>query len=126
MNIDGDTDDELNQQPVRKKRKPAFCKHPFCGKKGHTTTRSMKCLANPERLACEGLEAECAAAGAAVATTAERSGEIPSADNNNDTTDAANDLDDNYKALPLDEGDLFYDAGTWSKDEEGDVSAGKI
>lgn len=48
MNLDGDDDDDTMQQPVTKKRRVYVCSHPFCLKKGHATTRSKKCLANPE------------------------------------------------------------------------------
>jgi hypothetical protein len=41
--VDGYTEDDLRQQPNRKKRKTdAVCK--LCGRKGHSTARSKKCL----------------------------------------------------------------------------------
>jgi hypothetical protein len=60
MNLDGD-EEQLQQPTTVAKRKPV-CQHPFCGLKGHVTTKSKKCKANPQRLKEDGTEAACAAA----------------------------------------------------------------
>jgi hypothetical protein len=51
-----------NKRPSNKPRVPVICPHPFCRLRGHKTTKSTKCKANPERLVREGLEDACAAA----------------------------------------------------------------
>ena len=63
MNLDDiDDGDQQQRAAAPKKRKVNICPHPFCGLKGHMTTKSKKCKANPERLQREGQVVECAAA----------------------------------------------------------------
>lgn len=119
MNLDRDPhlDDPAAAKPAKKRKtRECQCKHPFCLKKGHLTTRSKKCLANPERLAREGLVQACAKAvnDAAVAN------ETPLA--------VANSNHDGDEPLHFGDGstELFHDAGTWSEDEEGNVISGAI
>lgn len=121
MNLDGDNDFEqptANERKTKKPRKTYVCKHPFCLKKGHATTKSKKCLANPERLAREGLEQACAevvaAAGISVAT-------VP-ANNNNDAVDIAM-IDSAPLDDPLsDDSALYVDATAFSEDDEGNIN----
>jgi len=107
---------------VPKKRPPrqvSVCPHPFCGKRGHKTTKSKHCLANPHRLQREGLESACLAAVAAVEEDDDAVQPMVDDDNN---TDAANDLAE-YESQPFEEfeEDLFYTSGTWSEDDDGNV-----
>jgi len=103
----------------RAPRKVPVCQHPFCGKRGHKTTKSMHCLANPKRLKEQGLEAACLAAVAAV--TESDDVDVPMYAPDNDM-DAANDLAE-YESQPFEEfeEDLFYTSGTWSEDDDGNV-----
>jgi len=125
MNLE---DEEGDGKPKAKRRRTIYaCPHPFCKKKGHKTTRSTHCLANPDRLQREGLEAACAAAVAAAveADTVElpvpHQGDIAGANEHPDN-DAANDLDA-YESQPFEqfEDDMFYQTGTWSEDDEGNI-----
>jgi len=107
-------------KPKRPTRPASVCPHPFCGKRGHKTTKSKHCLANPDRLKREGMEAACLAAAAAAEEDAANNGEVTyNGDNDND---AANDLAE-YESQPFEEfeEDLFYTSGTWSEDDEGNV-----
>jgi hypothetical protein len=69
-----DVEEEGMQPPPKKKPKQQrivhVCSHPFCLLKGHKTTSSKKCRANPERIARDGLEELCALAVAAAAVAA--------------------------------------------------------
>jgi hypothetical protein len=85
MNLDGDEEEE---QPPKKKRATPVCPHPFCGLKGHSTTRSKSCKANPAALKLNGQEHACAMA-VAVAAEAEKviSGDQVAGDNTRDADD---------------------------------------
>ena len=135
INLTGEDEDD-DEQPTRKRRKvvPAavrVCQHPYCKRKGHSTTRSKKRLANPDRLKRLGLEAECAAAIQAAATAATTAPDTNQSANLNSNRDAADDVG-RYDAMPFDatpddsDLDLFQDAGTWSEDEDGNIIAGAI
>jgi hypothetical protein len=139
MNLDGDDDDNIdvnNQQNTttkKQKTKPTnrTCPHPFCGKTGHSTTRSKHCLANPKRLKDDGLEAACAAAVAAASATNDDPPQIISShknDNDAEDLDAMDALPFDATPPPTDNSDLdiFEDAGTWSEDEDGNVVRGII
>ena len=116
MNLDL-TAEEEDALIARVPKAPSFCPHPFCGEKGHKTTRSKACKANPERLLLEGNVAACAAVVAAansvVAPVLEETAE-------------AQDLN-RHEAVPLCNGDddssidMYEEADTWSEDEEGNV-----
>ena len=121
MNLD---DEEVNPDTtasvVPKAKKPrtvSVCSHPFCGKRGHKTTKSKHCLANPDYLKREGLESACLVAVAALEES-EDAADTQAGDSN----DAANDLAE-YESQPVEEfeEDLFYTSGTWSEDDEGNV-----
>jgi len=116
------TSAESSVPKKRQPRKASVCSHPFCGKRGHKTTKSMHCLANPDRLKREGLESACLAAVAAVTESDGMDGAQDTADNDIDNADAANDLAE-HESQPFEEHeeDLFYTSGTWSEDDEGDV-----
>jgi hypothetical protein len=126
---------------VPKKRKTCVCPHPFCELKGHATTSSSKCKANPKNLKKKGLEEECRLAILAAATTegATTAGEqpqiyatpLPPFPMAAASAPAANDAVDDIDAcdgLPLEEDDssveLCEDAGTWSEDECGNAKDG--
>jgi hypothetical protein len=137
MNLDDGVDGDA-QQPTApgppKKRRVYVCPYPFCGLKGHMTTKSKKCKANPERLQRDGTVEECAAAVAAATSVdpvADGAAPIvvdataPPID-----ADAINDVED-HDALPLQSDsdssrELFADAGTWSEDEEGNLTRFKL
>jgi len=106
----------------KRPRTVSVCVHPFCRKKGHKTTKSKHCLANPDRLRKEGLEAACLAAVAAVTESENIDGSQDTTLVDNNDTDAANDLAE-YESQPFEEfeEDLFYTSGTWSEDEDGNV-----
>ena len=122
MNLDI-TAEEIAALPVRFPAKKRSCPHPFCGLKGHSTTKSKNCKANPERLKREGLEAACAAAvAAAAANPLEETGVADAAGG----VDAADDIAQ-HDALKLEEDDdssldIFQDTGTWSEDENGNCT----
>ena len=67
QNLDeiNDNNEDDRKPPARKKvkRNVYVCPHPFCGLKGHLTTKSKKCKANPEMLpaADATIQAECEA-----------------------------------------------------------------
>jgi len=103
-------------QPKPRAKHPVnVCLHPFCQKRGHKTTKSKHCLANPDRLKREGLEAACLAAIAAVTESDDAAQEAASDDDNNMA--AANDLDE-HESQPFEEfeEDLFCTSGTWLSD----------
>ena len=119
MNLDITVEEEF-ALPVRKTKAPTRCPHPFCGEKGHKTTRSKACKANPQRLIREGKTAECAATVAAAATAA------TAAVGNEQVGLEAADLNQ-HEAVPLVDNDddssidVFQEAQTWSEDEDGNV-----
>ena len=117
-NVEVSAQGQTTKQP-RPKRTVSVCPHPFCGKRGHKTTKSKHCLANPDRLKREGLEG---ASLAAVAAVAEDDANGVTNCNDDDNDDAANDLAA-YESQPFEEfeEDLFYASGTWSEDDEGNV-----
>ena len=124
LNSEGD----IIPAPAKKKRQSKKgnyqCTHPFCLQMGHATTKSKKCLANPQRLLREGLVAECAAVVALAGGSVPEAEAIPSAAGIGATNDDADDLDA-HDALPLVDSDssrdIFHEAGTWSEDEDGNV-----
>jgi len=125
MNLDDvavDPNTVVSGPPKAKRtRTVSVCPHPFCGKRGHKTTKSKRCLANPDRLKNEGLEAACLAAIAAVQESDDVDNAGPESLGTDDQ-DAANDLAE-YESQPFEEfeEDLFYVSGTWSEDEDGNV-----
>jgi len=108
------------QPKPRAKRPMSVCLHPFCQKRGHETTKSKHCLANPDRLKREGVEAACLAAIAAVTESDDAAQEAASDDDNNMA--AANDLDE-CESQPFEEfeEDLLCTSGAWSEDDEGNA-----
>lgn len=104
----------------RKRKKYVASKCPLCGLKWHKTNKSKKCLFNPSHkdfdLARKPLnESEDQPA---VTTTQQ------------DTTELAADEADAMDSLPFDldlpgvdiEKDEFHDAGTWTDDDEGNIT----
>lgn len=89
MNLDDDEDDGDTYTNTKKSRKDSVCQ--FCGLVGHSTTRSKKCLQNPNSLLPEQQQQG----------KAEEESE-----------------DDGAQDNEADELDLFYDVGTWSDGEE--------
>lgn len=133
MNLDGYSSDEREQQSATKKKckrtnaATRLCPHPFCGKKGHSTTRSEHCLANPKRLEEEGLTDACAAAVAAANVSVQRPA------NQTDNQDAedvdAHDAMPFNASLPdseISDYNLHENADTWSEDEDGNVIRAKL
>ena len=112
----------VSEPKVKRKRQVSVCPHPFCGKKGHKTTKSKRCLANPDRLKKEGLEAAAEAAVAAIQESEDAADNGTSTFDPDDSNDAANDLAE-YESQPFEEfeEDLFYTSGTWSEDDDGNV-----
>jgi hypothetical protein len=103
------------------------CPHPFCRLKGHKTTKSNKCTANPACLAKEGLEEACAAAVAVAASANPKEEQLLAALHRvpralHDEKDA-DDLD-NWEAMGLNEDpqvnsdDEFFECDTFSDQEE--------
>lgn len=115
MNLD-DSDEEI-PTASNNKRSQRIC--PFCKRKGHTATRSKKCLQHENTAAAAALDPpEVAFQILQQPDPPLVSSEDPPA--NNDAEDL-----DNYEALPLEADsdlDLFEDAGTWSEDEFGNLT----
>ena len=103
---------------AKRTRTVRVCPHPFCGKRGHKTTKSKHCLANPDRLKKEGLEA----ASLAAVATAQEDDDAVDPTNHDENNDDANDLAE-YESQPFEEfeEDLFYTSGTWSEDDDGNA-----
>ena len=126
MNLDDEVvvSGGTQQQPraARAPRNVGVCLHPFCGKRGHKTTRSKHCLANPDRLKRDGLEAACLAAVAAVDEADDAAMLVDNIESNPADNDAADDLEA-YESQPFEEfeDDLFYQTGTWEEDEDGNL-----
>ena len=142
MNVDVTVEEEATLR-VRKLKEPTVCKHPFCGLKGHTTTRAKGCKANPKRLEKEGTAEACAAAVvlAAAAAAAVDAVVAPAAAPNlpefleiepvpllsAPSVDAEAQDIDRHEAVPLDGSDgdssleLYEEAATWSEDEDGNI-----
>lgn len=76
MNVDV-TAEEFESLPVRTIKPASVYKHPFCGLKGHVTTESKKCKANPKNPQRLGLEEACAAAISAAAAVQPQVDPIP-------------------------------------------------
>lgn len=144
MNVDI-TAEDMEALPLKQtnKKKIHVCKHPHCGLKGHATTRSKKCKANPKRLEKEGTTAACAAAVAAaavspvvpvvpaIAAVAALPAPIQIDNNSGAPEQSNNDADDmdDMDALPFDpqsdsSADMLHETATWSEDEDGNITNG--
>lgn len=100
----------------------------FCGLKGHKTTKSVKCKANPARIAKDGLEAECAAAVAAAEEVEKLAPFLLLArelHDDNDADDLAAFESLGFDAIPPDSEDEFYECDTFSDDED-DEDGGRV
>ena len=117
MNLDITAAEEADLPVVRTvKKEVPTCPHPFCCMKGHKTTRSKACKANPERLHLEGTTVACAAALEAATS------EIK---NEQETSLEALDLNQ-HEAVPFLDADdssmeMYKEAQTWSEDEDGNI-----
>lgn len=120
MNLDGVVEEDPIPAAVAtgtKKRQTHVCSHPHCGKKGHATTMSKKCLANPEHPWHEGLVHACAQAVTDAGIT------LPAAASNDVAVNAAADAE-MHDATPFDqassdESALCVDTTEHAEDDEG-------
>ena len=119
MNLDMTVEEE-EQLASRVVVKETICPHPFCGLKGHKTTRSKHCKANPENLRRDKTEAACAEA------ILKASGMIKMEDPiESGASLEALDLNQ-HEGVPLIDADdssieMYEEANMWSKDEDGNL-----
>lgn len=100
--MEDDDNGNTNARSRRKQQMAAVCKH--CGKKGHSTTRSKKCLHHKDQRGTD----------ATAATAAKLLADMDDADEV-DQLDSMPLVDDPPSDMSLDD---FQDCGTWSSDDE--------
>lgn len=122
----GEPDDSGAATKTRKPRKVVVCPH--CFKKGHSTTRSKQCLMNPKNK-----QAQTAPVVAVVAPAS-----LPEEEEDDGACNGIGfqDMDDADRMdtfpltddLPSDVSDIeqFFDAGTWSDEDEDTMPSGTI